>query len=136
MAVHTEYAEARVPVSDESRPYRIKPLKGQVLLKVQPKELTSLQGLILPDIIDVFGTEKRPLRKAFVVSMGAWKTTKSGLSILPDISPGKTVLVSEYSGLKCILGVSEEFRLCAIDDVLAIVEHEIIAQPAKANCAI
>lgn len=114
----------------------IRPLRGQVLVRLLPPEWWNPSGLIIPDIAqeDGFGEKRRP-RKGLVVAIGPWKTTRQGLSILPEIKPGEIVICNEYRGVKC-RGWGADFRLLKIDDVLAIVEHEITAQPAKANCAV
>ncbi len=130
MAVHTETAQTGVPTSDERRPYRVKPLKGQVLVRLFPHELSTRGGLILPDIA-LFNErgEKQLPRKAIVVAVGQWRQTNQGYSILPDFAPGQRVLVSEYFGTKLTRNMGEEYRLCRIDDVLAVLEEELTAPP-------
>lgn len=132
MAVHIETVEAGIPAGDAHRPYRVRPLSNQVFVRIAPKERNSIGGLILPDALRLFATEKKPPVRATVISVGGWRKTKAGLSILPDISPGQMVLVDGYNGLKCVLGVNDEYRLCSIDDVLAIVEETLDAPPDQA----
>lgn len=64
--------------------------------------------------------EKARPRKGVVIAIGAWRKTKQGFAILPDFQPGDTVLVSEYLGTKMTRNIGEQYRLCRIDDVLAV----------------
>lgn len=133
MAVHTETVEARIPGLDGGRPYRIRPLKGQVLVKLLPHEYRSHGGLVLPDCLPLFldGEGKKLPRKAIVLAVGQWRTTKQGLSILPDFQPGQRVLVDEYFGTKLTRNIGEEYRLCRVDDVLAVLEETLEAPSVK-----
>lgn len=135
MGVHTETVEARVPRIDEpgSRTYKIRPLRGQVLVRLLPPEYNLAGGLVLPDYLPLFeerGDKKLP-RKAIVIAVGQWRKTKQGFHILPDFHPGQRVLVSEYFGTKLTRNIGEEYRLCRIDDVLAIVETELTSPEPK-----
>lgn len=64
--------------------------------------------------------EKAWPRKGKVLAIGAWRTTKAGFAILPDFKPGDTVLVNEYLGTKLTRNIGETYRLCRVDDVLAV----------------
>ena len=95
----------------------IKPLKNQVLVKLLPHEY---EGLIFHD--PDFKDEKAAPRKGVVVAIGQWRTTKQGFSILPDFHVGQRVIVNEYLGTKLTRDIGENYRLCRIDDVLAVCE--------------
>lgn len=112
----------------------IKPLKGQVLVRLIPPEYNSAGGLVLPQCIPLFAEddEKKLPRKGVVIAVGQWRQTKQGFHILPDFHPGQRVLVDEYFGTKLTRGIGEEFRLCRIDDVLAVIEEELTAPAPKA----
>lgn len=99
----------------------IRPLKGQVQVRLLPLQY---EGLIFHEQPD--GERMRP-REAMVVAIGQWRTTKQGLSILPDFHVGQRVMVSEYLGTKLTREMGEDFRLCRIDDVLAVLEPELTA---------
>ena len=102
----------------------IKPLTGQVLLRLLPTEAFSDGGLMLPDIYTGNEPGKKALpRKALVIAIGPWKKTKQGFALLPEIKVGEQVLVSEYLGTKLTRNIGENLRLCRIDDVLAILEE-------------
>lgn len=111
-----------------ARPYRIRPLRGQVLVRLLPHDLTTTGGLHLPDVAILAASgEKEFPRKAVVLAVGEWRKTKQGFHILPDFHIGQRVLVSEYDGTKLTRNIGEEFRLVKVDDVLAIVETELKA---------
>ena len=102
----------------------IKPLKNQVLVRLLPREAFTDSGLVLPDIAQESPKgEKRKPRKALVVAIGNWRTTKQGFSILPDFHVGQRVLINTYAGTALDRGISEHLRLCRIDDVLAVCEE-------------
>lgn len=126
MVAHSEAVETGISTGDERRPYRVRPLNGQVLVRLLRPEYQTHGGLVLPDIalFSPSGEKQRP-RKAIVIAVGAWRTTKQGLSILPDFHPGQRVLVSEYFGTKLTRNIGEEYRLCRIDDVLAVLESSL-----------
>jgi len=106
----------------------LKPLRGQVLVRLIPHDLFTKGGLLLPEIATFNERgEKQLPRKAIVVAIGAWRQTKQGFHILPDFHVGQRVLISEYFGTKLTRGFSEHLRLCRIDDVLAVLEEELSA---------
>lgn len=98
----------------------IKPLRNQVLIRLLPHEYT---GLIFHNP-DSPGMKRIP-RKGVVIAIGKWRTTKQGLSVLPDFHVGQTVICNEYLGVKLKRDVGEHLRLCRIDDVLAVCETEL-----------
>lgn len=99
----------------------IRPLTNQVLIRLLPLNPLTDGGLHLPDIAQTAaqGEKARP-RKGLVIAIGPWRTGKKGLAILPDFQPGQTVLVSEYTGTKLTRDLGENYRICRVDDVLAI----------------
>jgi chaperonin GroES len=99
----------------------IKPLTGQVLIRLLPPDETNAFGLFLPDVAyDRLQGEKAKPRKGLVITIGPWKKTKEGFAVLSDFKPGDTVLVSEYLGTKLTRAIGETLRLCRIEDVLAV----------------
>lgn len=101
----------------------IKPLKGQVLLRLLPHKGETEGGLLLPDIAleDARGEKARP-RYAIVLAVGKWKTTKQGLSVLPDVSVGDKVIANLYSGVKLRRSIGDNLMLTRFDDVLCKVQ--------------
>lgn len=134
MAIHTTVAEAGIPPVNGSGSGRIRPLRGQVLVRLSPFEYQTRGGLHLPDIATTNERgEKQLPRKAIVVAIGPWRTTRDGRhSILPDFQVGQRVLVSEYFGTKLTRRFGDDYRLCRVDDVLAVLEETLEAPPAKA----
>lgn len=100
---------------------QLKPLKNQVLISLLPPESKTAAGLFLPDCAQLAPAfEKAWPRKGTVLAIGPWRTTKAGFAILPDFKPGDTVLVNEYLGTKLTRNIGEQYRLCRVDDVLAV----------------
>ena len=103
----------------------IKPLRGQVLIRILPNPPESYGGIFLPDVaFDRIKGDKAKPRRGLVIATGPWKQTKSGFAILPEIKPGDTVLVSEYLGTKLTRAIGENLRLCRLDDVLALLTND------------
>lgn len=101
----------------------IRPLTNQVLVRLLPLNPVTDGGLHLPDIAQTAaqGEKARP-RKGVVIAIGPWRTGKKGLAILPDVRINDTVLVSEYTGVKCSRGIGENLRIVKLEDVLAVIE--------------
>lgn len=99
----------------------IRPLRNQVLVQLLPADTQTDSGIVLPDIAqDTPRGERAVPVKATVVAVGHWRTTINGLSILPDFKPGETVVVSQYVGTKLTRSLGANYRLCRVDDVLAV----------------
>ena len=99
----------------------IRPMTNQVLVRALPPDTQTDSGIVLPDIAQgsTRGEKAAPI-KAIVIAVGHWRTTRAGLSILPDFQPGQTVLVSEYAGTKLTRNIGENLKLCRVDDVIAV----------------
>lgn len=102
----------------------IRPFRNQVLIAVLPPDSKTDGGLFLPDVAQFAerGEKPRP-RRGTVLAIGAWRTTKQGLAILPDFRPGDQVIISEHSGTKLTRTIGENLRLCNVEDVLAKVDE-------------
>jgi chaperonin GroES len=102
----------------------IRPLTGQVLIRLLPPDPMSPGGLFLPDsAFDTPRGEKAVARKGLVIQVGPWRKTKKGLAVLPDFQPGQTVLMSHYLGHQLTRTIGENLRLCDVDDVLAVLDE-------------
>jgi len=99
---------------------RIKPLTGQVLIFLIPRDRKD-GSIHLPDTDD---PERKPVRKGIVKAMGPWKRLKNGMGMLPPFGIGATVLVSEYHGHKLNRNIGEYLRLVRSDDVLAVLTND------------
>ena len=126
MEVYTKGSAERTESIDESRPVGlIRPLRGQCLVRLLPHDYRK-GSLTLPDKYFEIGWDGKSFpRKAMVVAIGAWRTTKDGLSILPDFQPGQRVLVSTYLGTKLTREIGANYMLVRVDDVLATLTEEI-----------
>lgn len=99
----------------------IRPLTGQVLIRLLPNPPASFGGIILPDVaFDRIEGEKLKPRRGLVIACGPWRKTRDGHAILPEVKPGDEVLVSEYRGTKLTRTIGETLRICRLDDVLAL----------------
>lgn len=98
----------------------ILPLPGQVLVEILPAESKSIGGITIPDGVEVMDKGgKLPPEKGKVVRLGRWPQKPNGKAVLPEFSPGDTVLVSRYSGQR-LKHLDDKFRLVQLDDVLAV----------------
>jgi co-chaperonin GroES (HSP10) len=93
---------------------KIKPLAGQVLLAVKPRQEAEC-GIEIPESSR---ESRQPVREAKVLAIGPWKKI-NGFALLPEFGIGATVLVSDYSGTK-IDANPGNMRLVHMDDVLAV----------------
>ena len=99
----------------------IRPLTGQVLIRLLPNPPASFGGIILPDVaFDRIEGEKLKPRLGLVIACGPWRKTKNGFSVLPEVRPNDVVLISEYRSAKLTRSVGEHLRLIRSDDILAV----------------
>lgn len=104
---------------------RIKPLTGQVLVLLLPRD-EKIGEIFIPETAnDGKATHddmyvKRLARKGIVQSIGPWKKTKDGKAILPDFRKGQTILLNDYVGQKLTHDVEDNLRLIKYDDVLGV----------------
>lgn len=98
----------------------LRPLRGQCLVEILPDTATG--PIIIPETAeqrDNMG--KLPPLRAFVRRLGPWPQKKGGRCVLPEFTPGDTVIVSQYAGQK-LKSLGDKFRLVKVDDVLAVVK--------------
>jgi co-chaperonin GroES (HSP10) len=96
-------------------------MKGQVLVRILPADSSTDGGLFLPDIAQEAGQgEKKFPSKATVLTLGPMRTGNGGLGILPEFSPGDTVIVTFYSGTKLTHEIGDNLRLLPVTDVLGV----------------
>lgn len=105
---------------------KIRPLTGQVLVRVLKPDYRTETGLYIPDIAQGASRgEKQQPFKAVVIALGPWKKNKKGYGFLPDFGVGQTVICTPYSGQKLSWDVSGVYQLVRSEDVLAKVELEL-----------
>jgi co-chaperonin GroES (HSP10) len=114
----------RLGETKEANDMSVRPLRGQVLVRLLPQDFHTNGGLHLPELF-AEDNEKAMPRKGVVVSIGSWRKTKDGHSILPDFRPGSRVLFNEYAGKRLTRDFGENYRMCKIDDLLAVLEEEL-----------
>lgn len=106
----------------------IKPLTGQVLVRILPKDTQSTGGITIPaHTVTPEEQQERnhsptppPPVQGKVLAIGPWKRLKNGLAKPPPFPPGVTVLMRDGSGQKLTYGVDDKLRLVSADDVLAV----------------
>ena len=108
---------------------RIKPLTGQVLVLLLPRD-EKIGEIFIPEVAhDARPTHenvyvKRGHRKGIVQEVGPWKTTKTGLAILPDVKRGDTVMLNDYTGTRLTQGIDDNLRLIKLDEILGILTND------------
>ena len=99
----------------------IVPLPGQVLVEILPNANT-IGAVVLPEGVEIRDTSgKLPCVRGVVRRLGRWPQKPNGLAVLPEFSPGATVLVSQYVGQK-LHRLGDKFRLVPLKDVLAVLK--------------
>ena len=106
---------------------QIKPLRGQALVRLIPRDYQSTAGLVLPDTaFERKPGEKEQPVKAVVLAVGPWRTARNGYSILPEVQPGQRVIVTVYKGTKVTRGLGEHLMLVDVDDILGVLQEELL----------
>lgn len=111
---------------------QIRPLKGQALVRLIPRDYQTLSGLVLPDIAyeRKEGEREQPV-KAHVVAIGPWRTGRNGFAIIPEIRVGQRVIVSVYRGTKVTREIGGHYMLVDVEDILACLQEELM--PVDSN---
>ena len=107
---------------------RVRPLTGQVLVQIVPRETCSAGGIELPQVslsaeevsIRNRKPEPPPPQIGIVEAIGPWPALANGLRLLPPFAVGARVLVRPGSGQNCARGIGERLKLMRTDDVLAV----------------
>ena len=95
---------------------KLKPLGGNVVLKPILEEEMTKSGIVLPDT-----AEKEKTEQAIVVAVGPGKELESGRVAQMPVKEGDTVLYKKY-GPDEIKIEDEEYLVCSMEDVLAVIE--------------
>jgi co-chaperonin GroES (HSP10) len=106
----------------------IRPLTGQILLRILPPKERSEGGIelhqhtVTPQEQEQLNhhPEPPPPDVGIVEAIGPWKVLKNGMMVPPPFPPGSKVLVREGSGQKLSRNVGEKLKLVRLDDVLAV----------------
>ena len=109
--------------------YRIVPLTGQVLVEILPRDTRSAGGIEFPEYTlsaeDVqqrnHVPEKPPPLHGVVTAIGQWPKLPNGKLAMPEFGLGAKVIVRHNAGLQMHRGIGERFRMCLVEEVLAVV---------------
>jgi chaperonin GroES len=109
----------------------IRPLTGQVLLRIVPPEARTASGIELPQhTLTPEEVQERnhhpeppPPDVCLVEAIGPWRKTNDGKMIPPPFPPGSKVIVREGSGLKLHRDIGERLKLVHTDDILAVLQE-------------
>lgn len=108
---------------------RIRPLQGQVLIFLLPRDEkigeiyipeTANDGKVTHEDISI----RRPSRKAVIKEIGPWKKVKSGHALLPEFKIGDTVVLNDYVGTSLDLDGTKNLRLVNFDDILGVLTSD------------
>lgn len=107
---------------------RVRPLTGQVLIELDPRERESSGGIAIP--AHTIGPEEqqerdhhpsppRPLTGT-VREIGPWPKLKNGMAVLPPFGIGAKVLIPRYAGIELRWDVSGRLKMVRAKEVLAV----------------
>lgn len=107
---------------------RIKPLTGQVLIRILPRDTRSAGGIELPqrhlspeEVQDTHRDPRPPPpEQGIVEAIGPWPALKNGLRLLPPFQVGARVIVGHHAGQQLSRHINERLRLVNYEDVLAV----------------
>ena len=108
---------------------RVRPLTGQVLIEILPKDRFSPGGIEFPDHTmspeEVQASHRNPQRppplQGIVREIGNWPKLPNGMMAMPEFGIGAKVIVRHNAGLQMHRGIGEKFRMCLVEEVLAVV---------------
>lgn len=89
---------------------KIKPLEGHILVELTPD--TESGGILIPE-------RSRENKIGVVKEIGAWRRTRKGLALIPEVRKGDRVLFNQHRGRQLN---DQHYRLKLLhqDDVLAV----------------
>lgn len=107
----------------------VRPLSGQVLIEILPPDKRSAGGIEFPDHTrsadEVQATHRKPEKppplQGIVAAIGYWPKLRNGLSLMPEFGIGAHVIVRHNAGLQMHRGIGERFRMCLVEEVLAVI---------------
>lgn len=110
----------------------IRPLTGQVLIEILPRENITEGGIALADRSlspeEVEQTHRNPTPpepwKGIVRSIGPWPKLKNGMAVLPEYGIGARVIIGRHAGIEMERRLGERLRMVNQKDVLAVIQNE------------
>lgn len=109
---------------------RLRPLTGQVLVEVLPRESVSAGGIAFPDevplspeAVQAGHRHPEPPRPwtCVVREIGPWPKAKNGLAMLPEFQRGQKVVIGRHAGIEMERGVGQNYRMIRYDQILGII---------------
>ncbi len=107
---------------------KVRPLTGQVLIRVLPPQQRTDSGIELPQV--TLSAEERQQRShhpeppppdiGIVEAVGPWQRKANGY-VMPPVQVGAKVVVREGSGIKCNRNIGEKLKLIRNEDLLAVI---------------
>lgn len=95
----------------------VKPLSDRVLVRVEEEEITSKEGIYIPEV----AREKQ--MRAHVMALGTGKPDEHWQFFVEE---GQTVLFTRYAGTVVDLGIPDaKFLLLRQDDILGVVNSDV-----------
>jgi len=108
---------------------RIRPLTGQVLVQILPRDKRSAGGIEFPDEVPLSPEavqaghrhpEKPKPHIGIVREMGRWPKTRNGLAQMPQFGIGAKVIVGFNAGIQMRRDIGENFRMVLNEEVIAV----------------
>lgn len=107
---------------------RVRPLTGQVLVKIDPRESRSQGGIEIPNVtlsadevqLRSHNPTKPPPEIGTVEAIGPWPKLSNGKLDMPAFAVGAKVVVRQGSGINCHRNIGERLKLMKVGDVLAV----------------
>lgn len=112
---------------------RIRPLTGQVLVRILPRDTRSPGGIELPEVHlspeAVQETHRNPSppppEMGIVEAIGKWPKTRSGMLLMPEFGVGARVVVGHHAGQQLARSMGEKLRLVNVREVLAVLSDSV-----------
>lgn len=110
----------------------IRPLQGQVLVRIIPKVGSKTVGgieipahTVTPEEQQELNHNPRPPEPILgkVQAIGPWKKLDNGLAMPPPFPAGATILMRPGSGKDLSYGAGDKWKLVNTEDILAVVEE-------------
>jgi chaperonin GroES len=98
------------------RKFTIEPTQDRVLIKIEPREVETESGIIIPNNVEV--PENEPGR-GVVVAVGPGLVDDEGDPVGTDVEPGDLVLFAKYAGAR-IKVESVDHLIMREEEILAI----------------
>lgn len=106
----------------------IRPLTGQVLVEILPRESLSAGGITIPEHTtspeEHTQAAHNPIPPkphiGIVKAIGQWPKLKNGMAVPPAFGLGARVVVGHHAGIQMHRGIGEKFRMVRTEEVLAV----------------